>query len=108
MTRKFVYWKPFLSACKIMGVDDTALQTLEHALLLDPAAGDMVEGTGGAYKVRIRLAGRGKSSGGRVIYFDTGTEIHFLMTYPKSAQSDLTATQKELLREATRSIRKER
>ena len=107
MTRKFVYWSPFLSACKIMGLNDTALQTMENALLINPTAGAIVEGTGGACKVRIKLAGRGKSAGGRVIYFDTGTEIHFLMIYPKGAQSDLTPAQKELLHNATRNIRKE-
>lgn len=108
MTRKFVYWRPFLAACKIMGMDDTALQTIEQTLLLNPAAGDIVEGTGGARKVRIKLAGRGKSAGGRAIYYDTGTAIHLLMIYPKSAQSDLTPAQKELLHEVTREIRKER
>lgn len=48
-----------------------------------------------------------EGGGGRVIYFDTGTEIHFLLAYPKSVQSDLTPVQKELLHEATRNIRKE-
>lgn len=107
MTRKFVYWKQFLSACKIMGIDDAALQKMEDDLIANPDSGDMIEGTGGAYKVRIRLSGRGKSSGGRVIYFDTGSAIHFLMIYPKSVQSDLTPAQKELLHVATRNIRKE-
>ena len=108
MRRKFVYWSPFLAACKIMGLDDSALQTIENTLLLNPESGDMVEGTGGARKVRAKMAGRGKSAGGRVIYYDTGTAIHFLLIYPKSAQSDLTPAQKELLHKATRKIRKER
>ena len=105
MTRKFVYWGAFLAACKVMGLGDSTLQALENMLLLNPTAGDMVEGTGGACKVRVKLSGRGKSAGGRAIYYDTGTAIHFLMIYPKSAQSDLTASQKELLHKATRKIR---
>lgn len=107
MTRSFVYWSFFSSVCKTIGIDDPALQKIEHTLLLNPETGDMVEGTGGARKMRIRLEGRGKRSGGRVIYYDTGTVIHFLLLYTKGMQSDLSPAQKEFLHKITRMIRKE-
>ena len=107
MTRKFVYWNYFSSVCKVIGIDDYAMQKVESTLLLNPETGDMVEGTGGARKMRIRLEGRGKRSGGRVIYYDTGTVIHFLLVYTKRMQADLSHDQKEAIHKITRSIRKE-
>lgn len=53
-----------------MGLGDSELARLQSLLLMDPEAGDVIQGTGGARKVRIPLEGRGKSGGGRVIYVD--------------------------------------
>lgn len=108
MTRKFIQMTPFLAAWKAMCLDDTALSVLENALLTNPEAGDMIEGTGGTRKVRIQLAGRGKSGGGRVIYFDNGSVIFLLTAYPKNVQEDLTQTQKKELKRLTATLRKER
>ncbi len=46
----------------------------ERAKVIDmvaasPAAGDLIQGTGGLRKVRIALSGRGKSGGARLITF---------------------------------------
>lgn len=108
MTREFVQMTPFLSAWRLMRLDDAALSELENALLINPEAGDVIEGTGGTRKVRIQLPGRGKSGGGRVIYFDTGTVIFLLVAYPKNVQEDLTQAQKKRLKELTAELRKER
>mgnify|MGYP003316150211 FL=1 len=54
-----------------MGLNDNDLSQLEKVLLENPKAGDVIEGTGGARKLRITLNdNRGKSGGGRVIYVD--------------------------------------
>lgn len=108
MKRKFVCWHFFDSVCKSIGIDDPAMQAIENEILLNPEIGDMVEGTGGARKLRIRLEGRGKRGGGRVIYYDTGTTVHFLLVYTKNMQADLTPAQKKALHEITREIRKGR
>lgn len=107
MTRRFVQTKPFLSAWEFMRLDDTALSALENTLLATPEAGDMVEGAGGARKLRIPLYGRGKSGGARVIYFDVGDVIFLLTAYPKNVREDLTQAQKKQLKELTHAIRKE-
>lgn len=107
MTRKFIQTPPFLSAWEVMRLDDNALAALENMLLLNSEAGDMIEGTGGARKVRIQLAGRGKSGGGRVIYFDDGVSIFLIFAYPKSAQTNLTQAQKKRIKQFTQAIRKE-
>lgn len=107
MTRKFIHTSPFRSAWKLMQLDDDALNALENTLLLDPEVGDMIEGTGGARKMRIQFAGHGKSGGGRVIYFDNGAVIYLITAYPKSVQEDLTPSQKKRIHELTRQFRKE-
>ena len=44
--------------------DDQTLQALQLELLRDPAKGDLMRGTGGLRKVRLKLPGRGKTSAG--------------------------------------------
>ncbi len=70
MTREFVYTRPFLLSWEKMGLDDKDLKQLEIILLRNPLSGDVIQGTGGARKLRIQLEGRGKRGGGRVIYLD--------------------------------------
>lgn len=93
-----------------MGLTDIDLIPLENALLKNPRLGDVIEGTGGARKIRIRLKrGRGKSSGGRVIYIDIleKGQIYFLLAYPKNKQVSITAEQKSLIRKAIETIKKD-
>jgi len=66
-----------------------------------------MEGTGGARKVRIRLAGRGKSGGGRVVYFDTGEVIYLITAYPKNVQESLSPAQLRRIHKLTCQFRKE-
>ena len=70
MTREFIFTKPFLISWEKMGLDDNDLKQLEEILLENPLKGDVIQGTGGARKLRIQLEGRGKRGGGRVIYLD--------------------------------------
>lgn len=109
MTRIFVYTEPFQRAWKLMGLNDDSLLELEAALLSDPRAGDVIEGTGGARKIRIRLEGRGKSGGGRVIYLDVFEHEHLylLFAYPKNVQEDITFDQKKAIRKMIEKIQKE-
>lgn len=109
MTRKFVYTEPFRRCWKAMGLSDKDLPVLENALLANPHAGDVIEGTGGARKLRIQLEGRGKSGGGRVIYLDVFEKEHLylLFAYPKNVQEDLTSAQKSAIRQMIEAIRKE-
>lgn len=82
---------------------------LENALLENPQLGDVIEGTGGARKMRIQLEGRGKSGGGRVIYLDVFEKEHLylLFAYPKNVQENLTAEQKKIIKKMIEAIRKE-
>jgi len=78
-------------------LNDTDLVQLEEILLENPQKGDVIEGTGGARKLRIQIGNHGKSGGGRVIYLDVleREHLYLLFAYPKNVQNDLTADQKK-------------
>jgi len=100
MNRLFVYTEPFRNCWKAMGLSDNDLLSLERILLDNPHKGDVIEGTGGARKLRIQLNdNRGKSGGGRVIYLDIfETErTYLLFAYPKNVQENLTPEQKKTI-----------
>lgn len=110
MTRTFIHTESFLHCWKAMGLSDESLRCLEDILLENPRCGDVIEGTGGARKLRIRLGGsRGKSGGGRVIYVDIFEKerTYFLFAYPKNVQENLTAAQKKAIKEIIDAIKKE-
>ena len=109
MTRKFIYTEPFRRCWKAMGLSDDSLPQLEALLLENPQRGDVIEGTGGARKLRIQLEGRGKRGGGRVIYLDVFEQenLYFLFAYPKNVQENLTPDQAKAIRRMIEAIRKE-
>lgn len=50
-------------------LDDDEFLALQHYLLGQPEAGEVIPGSGGCRKLRWGLEGRGKRGGLRVIYF---------------------------------------
>ena len=92
-----------------MGLSEDDLKKLEEILLENPQLGDVIEGTGGARKIRIQIENRGKSSGGRVIYVDVfeKEKLYFLLAYPKNVQDNLTPDQKKQVRKLVEAIKKE-
>jgi hypothetical protein len=66
----------------------------------NPAAGQVIEGTGGARKVRFAGMGKGKSGGYRVITFFTGMEIpvFLLNIFAKNEKTDLTQKERRALK----------
>lgn len=109
MTREFVYTEPFRKCWKAMGLSEDDLKALEEILLENPQLGDVIEGTGGARKMRIQIENRGKSGGGRVIYVDVfeKEKLYFLLAYPKNVQDNLTPDQKKQVRKLVEAIKKE-
>ena len=74
-------------------LSDDEYRELQKALIADPAAGDVVPGSGGVRKLRWRAAGRGKRGGYRVIYFARMAEgvIWMLTMYPKNVAENIPA-----------------
>ncbi len=92
-----------------MGLGDDEQHELENILLENPRKGAVIEGLAGIRKLRIKLDGRGKSGGGRVIYLDIleKEKIYLLFAYPKNVQEDLTSEQYRLLRRMAEAIMEE-
>ncbi len=92
-----------------MGLGDDELKELEELLLLNPQEGDVIQGTGGARKLRFQLEGRGKRGGARVIYVDIfeKEKLYFLFAYPKNVQENLTVEQKDIIKAMIELIKKE-
>jgi hypothetical protein len=82
---------------------EEAVWELENELLQNPDKGDLIQGTGGFRKIRMKLPGRGKSAGARVVYFHLRDRavIFLFLLYTKSGQSDLSAEQRAALRQQT-------
>ena len=71
------------------------------------AKGDLLRGTGGFRKVRMRLPGRGKSGGVRVIYYYLSADgvVYLVSLYAKKVQENLTAKQTKQLKELSTIIK---
>jgi hypothetical protein len=84
-------------------LDDDSFSQLQGALMANPAAGDLIEGTGGLRKLRFGDSRRskGKRGGLRVIYYFWvgGPEFWLFTLYDKDEMSDLTPKQRATLRD---------
>ena len=90
-----------------MLIEDDAYRSFQNELQKNPGKGDVIQGTGGVRKARMRLPGRGKSGGARVIYLylEKHARIYFLTLYTKSEQADLSPAEKKAVREVVEAIK---
>lgn len=90
-------------------VDDAAYTDFQKELLRNPKKGDVIPQSGGLRKVRMRLPGRGKSGGARVIYLhlEDRAIIVFFYVYTKAKSENLSAEQLKRLRTAAAIIKQE-
>jgi hypothetical protein len=74
-------------------LDDESFRAMQNALMDDPSAGDVIQGTGGLRKLRWtdKRRGKGKRGGLRVIYFYwvRGLEFWLFTLFDKNELSDL-------------------
>jgi len=82
---------------------------LQNIILNNPDIGDVLEGTGGAIKLRFALPNTGKSGGIRVIYVDVKhkNRIYLIICYPKPKQENLTVEQKKTIKELVKQLKGE-
>ena len=99
MTRSFVMTQEFDKNWKSMGLTDDALKALQEELLLNPAKGDLMQGTGGLRKLRIAFEGKGKSGSGRVCYVDfvVFEKIYLITAYPKNEKENLSKAERNAI-----------
>jgi len=83
---------------------DEEYRRLQHLLAQHPELGDIMPGTGGFRKLRWadQRRGKGRRGGLRIIYyyFSSKKQIWLMTLYGKDEADDLTATQKNALRDA--------
>lgn len=104
---KVVRLKPYIRAMKGMGLDEAVVTEIEAMIVRAPDAHPMIKGLRGARKARFPLPGRGKSGGGRTIYYVAiAPGVLFMMTaYPKNERDDLSPEQRKAILEAIASIK---
>ena len=93
---------PAFERYRAVYLDDAAFAGLQQALMKDPEAGDVIEGTGGLRKMRFADArrGKGKRGGLRVVYYWWGAGVQFWLytLYDKDEMADLTPKQRKALK----------
>lgn len=72
----------------------------ESVLLENPKSGDVIQGTGGLRKLRLKSQGKGKSGGYRLLYLYIvlDEKIYLLGIYDKSEKIDLNSDEKKQLK----------
>jgi len=90
----------FLHDADALGLSDAERLAIVTWIASNPSAGDVIEGTGGARKVRFAGKGKGKSGGYRVITFYTGADIpvFLLNVFAKNEKTDLTPKERQVLK----------
>jgi hypothetical protein len=93
----------FLSATRKLFTEEERGVLVDY-LANNPAAGDLVPGTGGVRKLRWRPEGRGKRGGARVIYFYHSASIPLfaLTAYAKNERADLSQKDRNDFRQPTK------
>lgn len=102
----FVELESFTNEVLSVADEETLLQ-FESELIANPERGDLIQHSGGLRKARMKLPGRGKSSGARVIYLWLPATRRFIlfMLYTKATQTDIPKPVLARLRVAVEAIK---
>ena len=96
----------FQRAAAGAGMTEAEVRGLIDHLAANPAAGDVMQGTGGCRKLRWAGKGRGKSGGYRIITLHSGREMPvFLVTvFSKGERTNLSQGERNALAAAAKRI----
>ncbi|MDF5366452.1 type II toxin-antitoxin system RelE/ParE family toxin, partial [Vibrio sp. 1978] len=87
---------------------DEEFRALQSDIIKNPEMGSLIVGTGGLRKVRLAGESTGKSGGYRTIYLLIQPDVVYLvLLYKKGRKDSLTQKEKNLLKEVSRSIKRE-
>ncbi|MBI2742694.1 MAG: type II toxin-antitoxin system RelE/ParE family toxin [Chlamydiales bacterium] len=83
-------------------------EALKKKITEYPDLGDVISGTGGVRKVRLKSSSKGARGGFRVCYFEdvANAEIFLIFVYGKNEKEDLSSGEKKVLKEFTDEIKK--
>ena len=90
----------FLSDAKAAGLSEQQRGAIIDRIAAEPTVGDLIQGSGGARKVRFAGRGKGKSGGYRVITFYAGRTmpVFLLALYGKGERASLSKAERNELR----------
>lgn len=103
---QFVQARPFERAVGRIWSDEEYAAFCVY-LAQHPDAGAVIQGTGGARKVRWRASGRGKRGGARVVYYvvTADEQILLITIYTKAEQDDLSPDARRAIRALIQEIK---
>lgn len=83
-------------------------EDFKKKLVENPKQGDVIPGTGGVRKTRLKSANKGKRGGFRICYLDFEEKVilFLLFIYPKNEQENLTSAEKLELKQITEAIKR--
>lgn len=98
----------FLTRSSKLMSDEQRAQVVEM-LARDPECGEILQGTGGVRKVRVALAGRGKSGGARVIYYfhSERLPVFALTIFAKNERANLSPAEQNAMSVVVRAIKQQ-
>jgi hypothetical protein len=90
----------YVADAKDAGMDAEEREAIVLYLSVNPFAGDMMAGTGGARKFRFKRPGMGKSGGYRIIFYYAGEDvpIFLLNVFTKGDRANLSKAEQNTLR----------
>ena len=90
-------------------LSDHEMDAVTYAIASNPAAGDLIPGTGGVRKIRFGKGGRGKRGGVRVIYYyhDPYVPIILMDLYAKNEKADLSRAECNSLKTTVAELKNE-
>jgi len=94
---ELVTLEPYSKALKKLNATDAEIKEAEDGIAANPLSGTPIAGS--ARKLRFKMAGRGKSGGGRIIYYYAALDelVFLLAVYDKKKQADLSESDKKAL-----------
>ena len=99
---------PLFEAQRKDMISDEEFRTLQSDIIKNPEVGSVIVGTGGLRKIRLAGESTGKSGGYRTIYLLVQPDVvHLVLLYKKGRKDSLTQKEKNLLKEVSRSIKRE-
>ena len=100
VVRVVIETNAFLAAAKQAGMAEEERGDLISLLASDPTTGDMMVGTGGCRKVRIKKPGTGKSGGYRVVTYFGGGDIPLILltVFGKNERANLDRAERNALK----------
>jgi hypothetical protein len=83
-------------------LDDSAFSSLQAALMTDPEAGDVIQGTGVCERCASRIRGEGRASavgsGSSIDWWKAGLQFWLFTLYGKDEIDDVSAAQRKALK----------